>query len=90
MTKNLSFLQVGARVLVKTSLVLGAVVIAASPASTYAATYAYVNTSGDVSAVIADTWQAAIATALNIAVHSGVLLLVNPADGVLGDKVGGV
>lgn len=58
---------------------IGAFVVAlalvALPSFAQAATYAYVNQSGNVAIVIANTPESAIATALNIHIRSGVILL---------------
>ncbi len=55
-----------------------------------AATYAYVDASGEVKPVIADTWQQAIAKAPNIHIHSGVMLLDSPSDfDIVGNDVAG-
>ncbi|MES2749485.1 MAG: hypothetical protein V4606_03765 [Patescibacteria group bacterium] len=56
--------------------------------STQAATYAYVDAAGDVKSVTANDWQTAIATAPNIHMRSGVMLLESADDyQVVGDKV---
>ncbi len=62
----------------------------ALPTSSQAATYAYVNQSGEVSMVIANDPMTAIATAVNRALRSGVILLngINDA-GLVGDRVSG-
>ncbi|MDD5068594.1 MAG: hypothetical protein PHS53_04315 [Candidatus Pacebacteria bacterium] len=63
------------------------VLAVAFPVFASAATYAYVNQAGEVSTVTAaDPWTA-IQMAPNIDEHSGVMLLVNPADGLVGDRV---
>lgn len=63
----------------------------AFPALASAATYAYVNKSGDVSTVTANDWQTALATAANIDIHSGVMLLVTQLDNsIVGDSVNGM
>lgn len=49
----------------------------ALPSLAHASTYAYVNNSMEVSSVVAGDWMTAIATAINISLHSGVLLLTN-------------
>lgn len=61
----------------------------AVPSATFAATYAYVNTAGEVMTTEAATPTAAIQTAPGIAVHSGVMN-VSSGDPVIGDSVGGV
>lgn len=60
----------------------------AVPGLSLAATYAYVNTAGEVMTTEAATPNAAIATAPGIHVHSGVIL-VNGADdaALIGDDV---
>ena len=68
---------------------LGAL-IAVPGAAAMAQTYAYVNTSGEVTSMEADSAQAALMTAPNIDEHSGVMLLTNEDDDIVGDKVGGV
>lgn len=70
------------------ALALAAVL--AAPASSLAATYAYVNTVGEVMTVEAATPTQAIQTAPNIAVHSGVMTVGADDTDVLGDHVGGV
>lgn len=58
------------------------------PVPASAATYAYVTTSGEVKSVVANDWMTAIATAIGIHIHSGVLLLNSAADyNVVGDHV---
>lgn len=60
----------------------------ALPGIASAATYAYVNTLGEVSTVTANTWQTAMATAPNIHTHSGVMLLDTQADfDIVGDSI---
>ncbi len=54
----------------------------------HAATYAYVNSSGNVSTVTASGWQTALATAPNIGLHSGVMLLISQLDfDIVGDSI---
>ena len=55
-------------------------VLSAVPLFASAATYAYVDTTGEVKPVVADTWQLAIAKAVGIHIHSGVMLLDSPSD----------
>lgn len=50
------------------------------PAFASAATYAYVDTTGEVKPVVADTWQQAIAKAVGIHIHSGVMILDSSSD----------
>lgn len=71
-------------------LVLTAFALIAIPSFSFAATYAYVNTSGEVMTTESATWQQAIATAPNIAARSGVLLIDSAADSsIVGDNVSG-
>lgn len=58
-------------------------VILGLPLVSFGASFAYVNQSGDVSAVTADTALIALATAPNIHIHSGVILLDSPEDSAL-------
>jgi hypothetical protein len=83
-----STLFTGARFLVKAG-VMGAAALAL-PGAAFAATYAYVNTTGDVATVIADDPMTAINIAPAIAVHSGVMLLTSPSDDIVGDDVSGI
>jgi hypothetical protein len=72
------------------SLITAAALLA-SPVFAFAQTYAYVNTSGDVTTVEAASAATALTTAPNMAVHSGVILLNSPEDQeVVGDDVSGV
>jgi hypothetical protein len=59
---------------------LMAVTLMSLPVFASAATYAYVDTTGEVKPVVADTWQQAIAKAVGIHIHSGVMLLDSPTD----------
>lgn len=85
MTNSIRSLNVSTR-LVAAGLI-AALALISLPAFASAATYAFVNTSGEVRAVDANTWQAAIATAPGIHTNSGVMLLVNPTGGIVGDNV---
>ena len=70
--------------------VIAAIMFASFTAMANAATYAYVDVNGDVKSVTAADWKTAIATAPNIHMHSGVLLLTTAADyEVVGDSVSG-
>lgn len=73
--------------IVATLVVLG---VAAVPALSMAATYAYVNTTGEVMTMEAATAAQALLTAPNLHVHSGVMLIDDSADNELkGDQVPG-
>ena len=70
------------------ALVALAISFISVPSSAHAASYAYVDATGEVKSVSADDWRTAINTAPNIHMHSGVLLLDSAADyGVVGDDV---
>ncbi len=60
---------------------------AALPAVSFAQTFAYVNTSGEVTSMEAVDANTALATAPNIAMHSGVMLLTDADDDVLDESV---
>ena len=68
--------------------VLGAVAL---PAATFAATYAYVNTAGEVMTTEAANPNTAIMTAPGISTHSGVMLIeVEEDEEIVGDRVQGI
>lgn len=67
-----------------------AAALALAPGLAAAANFAYVNHDGEVQLVVAADWQTAIATAPNIATHSGVILLDGSSDPLLDDGVDGV
>lgn len=72
--------------------VLGIAAVTAAlafPAATFAQTFAYVNTSGEVTTVDAADANTALRTAPNISLHSGVMLLQNGSDSIVGDSVSG-
>lgn len=76
------------------TLLLGAMALAATvavPGISLAATYAYVNTAGEVMTVEAATPNAALMSAPGIHVRSGVILIDGADDTQLvGDRVSGV
>ncbi len=76
------------------TLLLGALALVATvavPGISMAATYAYVNASGEVMTVEASTPSQALMTAPNIDNHSGVMLVDDASDSaIVGDRVGGV
>lgn len=70
------------------ALTVLSVSIMSIPLGAHAASYAYVDATGEVKSISADDWRTAINTAPNIHIHSGVLLLDSAADyGVVGDDV---
>lgn len=74
-----------------TALLLVAFALVATPTFASAATYAFVNSSSEVSAVVADSPSLAIQNAVNISAHSGVILLDGVADqNLLGNQVTGI
>lgn len=77
----------------KKTLMLSALALVASvaiPAAAFAQTFAYVDQAGDVRTVESNDAQSALMTAPSIDEHSGVMLLSNPNDGIVGDDVPGV
>jgi hypothetical protein len=70
--------------LIAAGVAASGVLAMAAPSLAHAATYAYVNTSEEVSTVTADNWMDAIATAPNIDPHSGVLLLTSQNSTIVG------
>lgn len=67
-----------------------ALTVVSLPLFASAGTYAYVDTTGEVKPVVADTWQQAIAKAIGIHIHSGVMLLDSPSDfDIVGNDVAG-
>lgn len=70
------------------TLVALTLVLSGFATSANAATYAYVNTTGEVKSVIANDWMTAILTAPGIHIHSGVMLLKSASDfEIIGDDV---
>jgi hypothetical protein len=70
--------------------ILGTIALAAAvviPAASFAQTFAYVNTSGEVTSIEAANAQTALRTAPNMDIHSGVLLISSPSDGIVGDHL---
>lgn len=73
---------------VTATLALIAVAFMIAPAFASAASYAYVDATGEVKSVTANDWMTAIATAPNIHIHSGVFVLKTASDfGVLGKDI---
>ena len=69
-------------------LVASSIFAMAIPGFAHAATYAYVNKSGEVSTVTADNATTALMTAFNIHINSGVMLLISQLDfGLVGDTI---
>ncbi|MEK7510774.1 MAG: hypothetical protein AAB582_00870 [Patescibacteria group bacterium] len=74
-------------------LLLGAVAAAAAivvPGISFAATFAYVNQSGEVMTTESPSAMQALTTAPGIDEHSGVMLITTTSDEVVGDDVPGV
>jgi hypothetical protein len=71
------------RRLLEVAAIITVVALVALPAIAAAADYAYVDQVGNVRSTTADTWQTAIATAPNIHVNSGVMLLNSANDDIL-------
>lgn len=69
---------------------LGIAALAAAvafPAATFAQTFAYVNTSGEVTSMEAPDANTALRTAPNADPHSGVIHLTDANDGIVGDSI---
>lgn len=84
---KLTYPKVSKKNLINASMVAAAALAFTFPAFASAATYAYVNQAGNVATVMADNPNAAMYSAPNIDEHSGVMLLTNPNDGIVGDYV---
>lgn len=81
-------LSVASKRLLVAGLVASSVFVMALPSFAHAATYAYVNQSGEVSTVTADNPTLAMANAFMIDIHSGVMLLLSQLDfGLVGDSI---
>lgn len=88
---NYNHLPVAASRFLLAAGIAGASLLAvALPSFAHAATYAYVNNASEVRTVVANDWQTAIATAFNISLHSGVLLLTSLNGNLVGNTVGGI
>jgi len=87
--KNTSTTSKFTALMVGASLVV-ALILVSIPAFAQAASYAYVDSFGDVKMVVANDWRTAIDIAPNRHVNSGVLLLSNASDfSIIGDSVNG-
>jgi hypothetical protein len=73
--------------LIAASIAASSILAMTAPAFVHAATFAFVNTSQEVSMVTADNWMAAMTNALNIDEHSGVLLLTAQNQSIVGKKI---
>ncbi|MEK7602373.1 MAG: hypothetical protein AAB472_02715 [Patescibacteria group bacterium] len=87
MTTTTQFALTTTQILVGAVLAISSILAFALPSQAHAATYAFVNTSGDVSIVSANDPVSAMATAFNIALHSGVMLLQSQTDAFVGFHV---
>lgn len=68
--------------------ILGAFALLLAPTISFASTYQYIGTDGDLHSVEADSASVALATAPNLALHSGVILVgsdgkITEADGTV-------
>jgi hypothetical protein len=69
-------------------LALLALALLSIPVLAQAATYAYVDATGEVRSVVADDWMTAIATAPNIHINSGVYTLSTADDyDIIGEDI---
>lgn len=87
MKTNTSFTLTGVHILASAIIAAAAIFAVSAPLQAQAATYAFVNTSGEVSIVAADSPEQALMTAFNISIHSGVMLLQSQFDAIVGDRV---
>ncbi|MDP1707267.1 MAG: hypothetical protein Q8L30_01825 [bacterium] len=90
MTTSNRFSSTSMRRIVIAGIAVSSMFVMALPSLASAATYAYVNKSGEVSTVTANDWQTALATATNIHINSGVMLLTSQLDNIVGDSVNGM
>jgi len=81
------FSLVSVRQLFVIGLVASGLFVMALPTFAHAATYAYVDASMEIKAITANDWQTALATAPNIHIHSGVVLLVSQLSGMVGSSI---
>lgn len=75
------------QVLIGAVIAMSALFAVAVPHQAHAATYAFVNNSGEVSIVSANSPTEALANAFNISIHSGVMLLQSQLDAIVGFRV---
>jgi len=87
MTNSTRFSTLSARFLLAGVATSGLMAMAL-PSFAHAATYAFVNQAGEVSAVVADNANLALATAFSIDEHSGVILLTSLNGNIVGTSVG--
>ena len=87
MKTNTSFTLTGVHMLVAALIAVAAVFAVSAPLQAHAATYAFVNTSGEVSIIAAESPEQALMSAFNISIHSGVMLLQSQFDAIVGDRV---
>ncbi|MFM2330685.1 MAG: hypothetical protein RLZZ26_192 [Candidatus Parcubacteria bacterium] len=73
--------------LIAAAVTASSILAMTAPAFAHAATYAFVNSSQEVSTVTADNWMAALTNALNIDEHSGVLLLTAQNASIVGKSM---
>jgi len=81
------FSSVSVRQLFVTGLLASGLFIMALPTFAHAATYAYVDSAMEVKSVTAVDWQTALATAPNIHIHSGVVLLTSLLNPLVGSRI---
>lgn len=90
MNNEKTTIVLSSRLIIGVGLIAATLLILSIPAFSYAATYAYVNNSGEVGSVVANSPESAIATAPNRSLHSGVILLDSQSDtDLVGDNVSG-
>ena len=88
MTNTYTSARTITRLFAGSALIAFTLVLSGFATSASAATYAYVNTFGEVRSVVANDWMTAILMAPGIHIHSGVLLLKSASDfEIIGDDV---
>lgn len=93
MNKKIKYSSISINSIAATSLLIFSLIImtiftVGIPNNLFAASYGYVNTSGNVAEVYADSVSGAFTDSINISDRSGVMLINSVSDGnIVGDQV---